>query len=115
LDLDIHSKAPTLAIAKEIANILLTQCSVNTPPLPIGKNWISRFIARRKKLKTQFSRRYAAQRTLYKDPELIRKWFDQYRNIITKYGILNNDIYNFDKTGFAMGITSTSKVITSRE
>jgi hypothetical protein len=115
LDLDMRGKAPTLAMAKEMANILLAQRSVNTPPLPLGKNWISRFVARREKLKTRFSRRYAAQRALCEDPELIREWFDQYRNIIAEYGILDNDIYNFDETGFAMGITSTSKVITSRE
>lgn len=29
-----------------------------------------------------------------------------------KYGIVNEDTYNFDETGFAMGIASTSRVIT---
>jgi hypothetical protein len=60
LDLDMCGKAPTLAMAKEMTNLLLAQRSVNTPPLPISKNWISRFIAHREKLKTRFSRRYAA-------------------------------------------------------
>jgi hypothetical protein len=52
---------------------------------------------------------------LYEDPKLIRAWFEQYYNIIAKYSILDDDIYNFDKTGFTIGITSTSKVITSQE
>jgi hypothetical protein len=60
LDLDMRGKTPTLAMAKKIANILLAQRSVNTPPLPISKNWISQFITRRKKLKTRFSHRYTA-------------------------------------------------------
>jgi hypothetical protein len=115
LDMDARGKAPTLAAAREMANILLAQRSTNTPPSPIGKNWISRFIARRDNLKTRFSRRYAAQRALCEDPKLIRTWFEQYCNIIAEYGILDDDIYNFDETGFAMGITSTSKVITSQE
>jgi hypothetical protein len=37
------------------------------------------------------------------------------RNIITKYGIVESDIYNFDETGFMMGIISTGIVVTSAE
>ena len=31
---------------------------------------------------------------------------------IAKYGIVEEDIFNFDKTGFQIGIILTSKVIT---
>jgi hypothetical protein len=31
------------------------------------------------------------------------------------YGILDNDVYNFDKTGFMVGVAATSKVITSAD
>jgi hypothetical protein len=34
---------------------------------------------------------------------------------IKQHGILPEDIYNFDETGFAMGLTSTAKVITRSE
>ncbi len=33
--------------------------------------------------------------------------------MIAKYGIQPEDIYNFDETGFAMGIIATSKVLLS--
>ena len=36
-------------------------------------------------------------------------------NIIAKYGIQNADIYNFDETGFAMGVISSEMVVTSSE
>jgi hypothetical protein len=36
-------------------------------------------------------------------------------NTIGKYGILDTDIYNFDETGFQMGVASTAKVITGSE
>jgi hypothetical protein len=29
------------------------------------------------------------------------------------YGIANQDVFNFDKTGFIIGVASTSKVVTS--
>jgi hypothetical protein len=37
------------------------------------------------------------------------------KNIIAKYGIEEQDIYNFDETGFQMGVISTIKVVTGAE
>jgi hypothetical protein len=34
---------------------------------------------------------------------------------MAKYGILDEDIYNFDETGFQMGVISIAKVITGAE
>jgi hypothetical protein len=34
---------------------------------------------------------------------------------IAKYGVVEEDIFNFDETGFQMGVISTSKVITSSD
>jgi hypothetical protein len=31
------------------------------------------------------------------------------------YSILNTDIYNFDETGFIIGVASTSKVVISAD
>jgi hypothetical protein len=35
--------------------------------------------------------------------------------MVAKYGILPEDTYNFDETGFQMGVISTSKVVTRSE
>jgi hypothetical protein len=35
------------------------------------------------------------------------------RNIITKYGIYDVDIYNFDETRFMMGVISTAMIVIS--
>ena len=32
-----------------------------------------------------------------------------------KYGILEQDVYNFDETGFQMGVIGTARVITGAE
>jgi len=37
------------------------------------------------------------------------------KNTIAKYSIEEQDIYNFDETGFQIGVISTTKVITSTE
>jgi hypothetical protein len=46
-----------------------------------------------------------------------RYWriFDVFRNTIIDKGIIDDDIYNFDETGFAMVIIATSKVITTSD
>lgn len=46
---------------------------------------------------------------------MIGGWFRLVVNIIQKYGIVDDDIYNFDETGFAIGIASTSRVVTTTD
>ena len=46
---------------------------------------------------------------------MIGSWFHLVETTIQKYGITSDDIYNFDESGFAMGINSTQRVITSAE
>ena len=43
------------------------------------------------------------------------EWFNCVQRAMLQYGIDPDDIYNFDETGFAMGLTATAKVITRAE
>ena len=78
----------------------------------VGKQWPYRFIQRREELRTRFSRAYDFQRALCEDPELISAWFRLVFNMRAKYGILDCDLYNFDETGFMMGMICPSMVVT---
>jgi hypothetical protein len=79
----------------------------------VGTRWVSNFVKRRPELQTRFQRKYDYQRAKCEDPEIIGGWFALVRNTIAKYGILDVDIYNFDETGFMMGVISTATVVTS--
>jgi hypothetical protein len=46
---------------------------------------------------------------------VIRDFYNWVQGFIQEYGIANKDIYNFDETGFAMGISATAKVICSSD
>ena len=46
---------------------------------------------------------------------IIGGWFSLLKNTIAKYRIVDTDIYNFDETGFMMGVISTAMVVTSSE
>ena len=63
------------------------------------------------KLKVKFNWKYNYKRAKCKDPEVINSWFRLIANINAKYGIPNNNIYNFNKLGFIMGVILTEAVI----
>ena len=60
-------------------------------------------------------RRYNYQRAKCEDPMIIRGWFRLVENIIAKYGIWLDDIWNFDETGFMMGIMQSGMVVIGLE
>ena len=73
------------------------------------------YINRHDKIKTRFSRRYDYRRAQNKDPKTIRQWFDSVQKTIIQYSIHPDDIYNFNKTRFAIGVISTTRVVTRLE
>ncbi|KFZ19968.1 hypothetical protein V501_00378 [Pseudogymnoascus sp. VKM F-4519 (FW-2642)] len=93
LDLATKGFPPRLSIVEDMANRLLA-----TRDAPrVGSRWASNFRAK------------------CEDPEVIRGWFELVQNTITKYRINDADIYNFDETGFMMGVISTAMVVTSSD
>ena len=81
----------------------------------VGKNWTTNFIKRRTEIKAKFSRKYDYKRAKCEDPKIIQEWFSLVRNTVAKYGILEQDIYNFNEAGFVMGVIATAKVVISLE
>ncbi|KAG2001966.1 hypothetical protein GB937_009858 [Aspergillus fischeri] len=110
--MDDRGLPPTQDIVRKMADLLLSQRK-SGPSTGIGKNWVSNFIKRYDDLTSKYTRKYDYQRAKCEDPEIINQWFDLVQNTILKYGILEQDIYNFDETGFQMGVAHTAKVITA--
>ena len=46
---------------------------------------------------------------------MIQGWFGLVANIKAKYGILDNDTYDFDEASYMMGVISTGAVVTASE
>lgn len=114
LSMDSRGAAPRPATIREMANILLAARGI-TPTPTVGINWPSSFVKRRNELQSRFSRRYDYRRALNEDPKTLRSWFITVQNVINEHGIQPEDIYNFDETGFAMGLISSQKVVTRAE
>jgi hypothetical protein len=113
ISLDDRGVAPRPDTVRDAANILL-RTRGSDPPTTVGKNWVKKFVGRHPDLSTRFSRSYDYRRALCEDEGTIRTWFNFVNATIEKYGIADEDIYNFDETGFALGLTATAKVITRR-
>ncbi|RKK08368.1 hypothetical protein BFJ68_g17297 [Fusarium oxysporum] len=111
LDLDLRGFPPQLRGVEEMANRLLADRDAS----PVGKNWASNFIKRHTELRTRFNRKCDHQRAKCEDPTLSRDWLSLVENIIAKYGITLADIYNFDETGFMMGMIASGMVVTGAE
>ena len=108
LDLDDRGFAPGLAGVKDMANLILNSRGGKR----VGKHWAQRFVQRRQELKTRQSRAYNFQRALCENPEIIGAWVRLVENMRAKYGIQDGDLYNFDETGFMMGVICPNMVVT---
>lgn len=111
IDLDSRAFPPRLHGVEDMANRLLTE---HDAPC-VGPCWASNFVKRQPQLQTRFTRKYDYQRARCEDPTIIMDWLRLIRNMVAKYGILESDIWNFDETGFMMGVISSAMVITTSD
>jgi hypothetical protein len=111
LNLDQPGFAPTYAAVRDMADKLLAARDAGQ----VGQKWPANFVKRTDSLKTRFNRAYDRQRALCEDPILIRSWFKLVEQTKAKYGICDEDTYNFDEAGFMMGKITTQLVITASE
>jgi hypothetical protein len=111
LDLDLRGFAPTYAAVRDMADKLLAARGAGQ----VGQKWPANFVKRTDSLKARFNRPYDRQRALCEDPVLIKSWFNLVEQTKAKYGICDDDVYNFDEAGFIIGKITTHLVVTGSE
>ena len=111
LDLDARGFPPRIVNVEDMANTILESRDAQR----VGTRWASTFVNRQPELKMRLSRAYDYQRALCEDPEKIKAWFALLRNMKAKYGIQDEDVYNFDETGFMMGQITSMMVVTGAD
>jgi hypothetical protein len=112
LSMDRRGMPPPIGTIRQMAGLLLSQ---HGRTASVGENWSRKFINRQESLKSKYNRKYDYQRAQCEDLALIRAWFQRVQSTIAEYGILEDDIYNFDETGFQMGVIATAKVVTGTD
>jgi hypothetical protein len=99
------------------AQILVTAASIlqqSNPSEPpnIGEKWLKRWLERHPEYRTRRRKSLDIERLLAQDKTLIQEWFSRYQAAIKQYGIQPQDLYNFDETGFRIGIGKDQWIIT---
>ena len=94
--------SPRPATVREMANLLAKRGS--TPVLSVGENWVTKLVKRRPLPSSRFSKRYNYERAKWEDPKIVGEWFNLIEKSILQFGVDPDDVYNFDETGFAIGL-----------
>ncbi|EED16700.1 transposon, putative [Talaromyces stipitatus ATCC 10500] len=111
LDLDKRGLPPRPSLVEDMADLLLSQRGNRH----VSERWVYRFVDCHPEVKLRFSRRYNYERAKCEDIKIIQEHLNRVQEVIQEYGILSEDIYNFDETGFAMGLCASAKVITGSD
>ena len=111
LDLDVQGFQTQLSNIWEMADHLQANCNVSH----IEPQWVNGFVKWHSELTMHFQCQIDYQRTQCEDLNVINVWFQLVQNMVDKYAIQEEDIYNFNKTSFLMSILSRAKVVTSSE
>ncbi len=83
-------------------------------PPTVGHNWVSRFLKRHGYITTT-QKKLDANRQIAEDINTVHEWYLKLHEVVAKEGILAEDIWNMDETGFQLGIGKDHLIITKRK
>ena len=86
-----------------------------TPPPIVGPQWPQRFLQRHPEYFKRKQKPLSTERKNAHQPAEIQAHFDAYNKVKEENGILDADIWNFDETGFRIGVGRAQWIITKEE
>ena len=92
--------------------ILRTASDPRSPPPPLGKDWVTRFLKRHPKYLKRKQKPLSAKRKNAHDEESIRDAYEKFQHGVQEKGIQVHDTYNMDETGFRIGCGIAHCVVT---
>jgi len=82
------------------------------PPV-VGEHWSHRFSLRHPELHKMRQKPIELARKAAHDPVLIADWFRRFHALREEFGVANEDIWNFDETGFRIGVGRSQWIVTT--
>jgi Tc5 transposase DNA-binding domain len=105
LTLDEIGQSIRYDYVSSIANGMLKEDHQGSGSAPVvGQHWAQRFLNRHPELHKAKQKPLELQWKLAHDPEVLKNWFGRFQALSEKYGVYNEDIWNFDETGFQIGV-----------
>ena len=124
--LTIGGYSPTHLLLREIAEEVRSNRSRNLddacdaspsgtleirPPLPLGREWVLRFIKRHPHLQVVLGRRIDSVRMDGATKPVVSAWFDAYELTLLTEGIEPQNTYNMDESGFSIGTMESTRIV----
>lgn len=99
-------------IAEHANRIIQARTDENEQFEPVGTRWVFNFLVRhRQVLKTYWSKGLDTKRAQALNPTAVKDWFNIVRNEIVDKGILPENIYAIDESGFPPSGQGTMRVV----
>ena len=96
----------------QIRRIIAELCRNKGDLNPLGKHYITRFVARHAStLKSHRPRAMDIKRLSALDPAIIERFFAEFERLRSEYSVDIEDTYNMDETGFQIGQITSDHVI----
>ncbi len=109
ISFDLHSR---LNVIKSAAyKLLMKDASESSPPSPLSHAWITRWLQRHLEFQKIKRKPRATVRKKAKNPDVIKRHFDQFAMTQENYEISPDDTWNFDETDFRLSIARVDWVI----
>jgi hypothetical protein len=70
----------------------------------LGDHWIKRFLQRHLEYRRRRRRALDIEHQRAVDKNVLRRLFENYKTLVDQHGVQPGDIYNFDETGFLIGV-----------
>ena len=106
------SPASTRQLAYEIRLSREKPSASTTPPPFPGKHFVDRLRGRYPVIKSAYTRQLEAGRVVGTDYKIVAAYFEALSTLFLENSYLPNDIYNFDETGFSLGTSRSTRVLT---
>jgi hypothetical protein len=94
-------------MVRNAANSILREANPKEtdPPSKTGDKWLKRFIERYPEYRVRKRQALDINRKKAHKPDIILDWFQRLKAKVNEFRIAEEDIWNFDETGFNIGIS----------
>ncbi len=103
-----------LPLIRATANLVLRVTHDGPPEMApkVGPNWVTQFKKQHPEFYEHISRPLEIDRNTAQDVDALKAWFEVFNQIMMDNEILSSDLWNFDETGFNIGMAGNTIVLT---
>ena len=103
---------PTQEMVRRFANEIRQK--LDKASMPVSNSWLSRFCKRHPEILVKKTKPMETARIGAHSEKDVLEWFQKYDTFLQKYNITSSNLWNFDETGFLIGVLKSCKVVVSR-